>query len=143
VQRLPTNSEATAPMSAGVAAQAAAQSALSEREDPSLTEPRERLSAAIHRYQDVMTRIEGARLQLEISRTAYRYRYRVITPAEVASSPKKPIAPIVGIASVLGALLFGLLAAAFADWSAGRILETWQVRRLLKLEVLTELDPPL
>ena len=143
VQRLPTGGGATAPMSAGVAAQAAAQAALSEREDPSLTEPRERLSAAIHRYQDVMTRIEGARLQLEISRTAYRYRYRVITPAEVASAPKKPIAPIVGIASVLGALLFGLLSAAFADWSAGRILETWQVRRLLKLEVLTELDPPL
>ena len=32
--------------------------------------------------------------------------------------------------------------AAFADWSAGLILETWQVRRVLKLDVLSELDPP-
>jgi hypothetical protein len=115
----------------------------SEREDPSLAAPRERLSRAIARYQDVMARIDSAKLQLDISRTAYRYRYRVITPAEVAGSPKKPIAPLVGIASVLGALLVGLLAAAFADWSRGVILETWQVRRVLKLDVLSELDPPL
>jgi uncharacterized protein involved in exopolysaccharide biosynthesis len=115
----------------------------SEREDPSLAAPRERLARAISRYQDVMAHIDSAKLQLDISRTAYRYRYRVITPAEVAGAPKKPIAPLIGIVSVLGALLVGLLAAAFADWSRGVILETWQVRRVLKLDVLSELDPPL
>ncbi len=116
--------------------------AVPEREDPALTAPRERLEAAIRRYQELQARIESAKLQLDIVRTAYQYRYRVITPAEVAAAPKKPIALIVGLASVLGAALAGLLAAAFADWSRGLILETWQVRRVLKLEVLTELDPP-
>ena len=129
----------TASAAALAAAQATAQA---EREDPTLVAPRERLTAAIHRYQDVMANIESAKLQAEISRTAYRYRYRVITPAEVAVGPKKPIATIVGIASLLGAALIALLAAALADWSAGIILETWQIRRALKLEVLTELDPP-
>jgi uncharacterized protein involved in exopolysaccharide biosynthesis len=111
-------------------------------EDPALAAPHERLSRAIGRYQDVMARIEGAKLQLDISRTAYQYRYRVITPAEVAIAPKKPISQIVGFASVLGAILIAYLAAALSDWSKGVILETWQVRRMLKLDVLTELDPP-
>jgi uncharacterized protein involved in exopolysaccharide biosynthesis len=139
VSTRPSAGGITASQSALAAAQAAAQA---EREDPTLVAPRERLTAAIHRYQDVMANIESAKLQAEISRTAYRYRYRVITPAEVAVGPKKPIATIVGIASLLGAALIALLAAAIADWSAGIILETWQVRRALKLEVLTELDPP-
>jgi uncharacterized protein involved in exopolysaccharide biosynthesis len=130
------------PTAAQTALQAAQAAAQAEREDPALVAPRERLTAAIHRYQDVMANIESAKLQADISRTAYRYRYRVITPAEVAVGPKKPIATIVGIASLLGAALIALLAAALADWSAGIILETWQVRRALKLEVLTELDPP-
>jgi uncharacterized protein involved in exopolysaccharide biosynthesis len=116
--------------------------AVSEREDPVFAAPRERLSRAISRYQDVMARIDAAKLQLDISRTAYQYRYRVITPAEVALAPKKPIAQLVGIASLLGSLLVAFLVAAFADWSAGLILETWQVRRVLKLDVLSELDPP-
>jgi hypothetical protein len=124
------------------AAPLAAQSATADREDPTLSAPRSRLEDAIRSYQDIEGRIESAKLQLDIVRTAYQYRYRVITPAEVASGPKKPVALLVGLASVVGAAFAGLLAAAFADWSRGLILETWQVRRLLKLEVLTELDPP-
>ncbi len=131
------------PATASLGPSGAAPRAVAEREDPSFAAPRERLSRAIARYQDVMARIDSAKLQLDISRTAYRYRYRVITPAEVAVGPKKPIATIVGLASVLGALLIALLATALTDWSAGLILETWQVRRALKLDVLTELDPPL
>jgi hypothetical protein len=89
----------------------------------------------------VTSRIEAAKLQLEISKTSYRYRYRVVTPAEVARAPTKPVSQLVGLASVLGALIIALAAAALSDWSAGFILETWQVRRLLRLEVLSELDP--
>jgi hypothetical protein len=43
---------------------------------------------------------------------------------------------------VLGAILVALLSAATADWLTGRVLETWQVRRRLKLEVLGEFDQP-
>jgi uncharacterized protein involved in exopolysaccharide biosynthesis len=119
-----------------------AQSAAAEREDPALAAPRARLEDAIRHYQDIESRIDGAKLQLDIIRTAYSYRYRVITPAEVAPGPKKPIALMVAIASVLGGALFGVLAAVFADWASGILLEAWQVRRILKLEILTELDPP-
>lgn len=146
VDATPTSGGSTAAPRPIVAANgvgtAAAQNPVIERENLSLAAPRERLSRAIGRYQDVMARIDSAKLQLDISRAAYRYRYRVITPAEVSAAPKKPIAAIVGVVSVLAALLIALLAGAFADWSAGVILETWQVRRVLKLDVLSELDPP-
>lgn len=114
----------------------------SGQQDPSLAPLRSQLDAAIYRYQNVMANIESAKLELDITRAAFRYRYSEITPAEVARGPKKPIALLVGIASVIGGVLLAMLGAAAADWQTGRILETWQVRRRLKLEVLGEFEPP-
>jgi uncharacterized protein involved in exopolysaccharide biosynthesis len=113
------------------------------QQDPSLAPARSRLDAAIFRYQNVMANIDSAKLELDITRTAFRYRYSVITPAELPRGPKKPIALLVGMGSVLAAIVIAMLGAAAADWQTGRVLETWQVRRRLKLEVLGELEPPL
>jgi uncharacterized protein involved in exopolysaccharide biosynthesis len=113
------------------------------QQDPSLAPARSRLDAAIFRYQNVMANIDSAKLELDITRTAFRYRYSVITPAELPRGPKKPIALLVGVGSVLGAIVVAMLGAASADWQGGRILEAWQVKRRLKLEVLGELEPPL
>ncbi|MDP9151549.1 MAG: hypothetical protein M3O36_16635 [Myxococcota bacterium] len=110
--------------------------------DPSLAPARKRLEAAIERYQDIQARIDSAKLELDISRTAYRYRYSVITPAEVPRVPKKPVALLVGIGSVLAAVLLAILGAAATDRYRGHVLETWEVRRRLKLDVLGELEPP-
>jgi Mrp family chromosome partitioning ATPase len=44
---------------------------------------------------------------------------------------------------VLGAAVVALLGAAAADWRAGRVLETWQLRSQLKIDVLGELDAKL
>jgi hypothetical protein len=139
---------ATAPARPFVVAPAAQSGAgpsakqVSPREDPSLAPARERLDSAIRSYQEVMGRIDSQTLELDFQRTAVRYRYSVQTAAEVPRSPKKPIALLVGIGSVLGAILVALLSAATADWLTGRVLETWQVRRRLKLEVLGEFDQP-
>ena len=116
--------------------------AASLREEPALAPARERLEAAIYRYQDVMARIDAAKLELDISRTEFRYRYSVITPAEVPRGPTRPIGMIVGVASLVGAMLAALLGAAGADLVEGRILEPWQLRRRFKIEVLGEFEPP-
>ncbi len=112
------------------------------REDPALAPSRERLDAAIRRYQDVMARIDAAKLELDISRTAFRYRYSVITPAEVPRGPNKPLGTIIGGASLIGAVIAALLAATAADMLRGRILEPWQVKRHFNIEVLGEFEPP-
>jgi len=102
---------------------------------------RSKLDAAIHAYQDVADRIDAANIELEIARTAFKYRYTVVTPAEVPKKPKKPIGWIIGLCSLPGALLLAILFAAAADAWRGRFLEEWQVRRKLKLDVLGELEP--
>jgi uncharacterized protein involved in exopolysaccharide biosynthesis len=99
-----------------------------------------RLEAEIRSYQDVSGRIEAANIELDIARTAFKYRYAVVTPAEVPHAPKKPIGLLIGVGSVLGAVLLAILSAAGADTMRGRILEPWQVRRSLKVEVLGELE---
>jgi uncharacterized protein involved in exopolysaccharide biosynthesis len=99
-----------------------------------------RLEAAIKSYDEVSGRIEAANIELDIARTAFKYRYAVVTPAEIPRGPKKPIGLLIGVASVLGAVLLAILSAAGADTMRGRILEPWQVRRSLKVEVLGELE---
>jgi uncharacterized protein involved in exopolysaccharide biosynthesis len=101
------------------------------------------LGLAIHGYEDLMARIDAANIELDITRTAYKYRYTVVTPAEVPSRPKKPIAAYVGAGSIVGGALLAMIVAAFADLAAGLILEGWQVRRRLKVEVLGEVELPL
>lgn len=101
---------------------------------------RSRLEAAIQGYEETMAHIDAANIELEITRTAYKYRYTVLTPAELPTKPKKPIAQLLGVGSVLGGVVLAFLVAAIADVVGGLILESWQVRRRLKLEVLGEID---
>jgi uncharacterized protein involved in exopolysaccharide biosynthesis len=114
---------------------------LAPGEDPQTQLARSKLEGAIRRDQEAVARIEAANMELEVARTAFKYRYTVVTPAEVPRGPNKPVGPMVGIGSVIGAALLALLLAAAADRRSGRILEQWQVERGLKLEVLGEFDP--
>jgi hypothetical protein len=66
----------------------------------------------------------------------------VVTPAEVPKSPKKPTAAVIGIGSVIGALLLAFLLPAGVDSWSGRVLEEWQIPRRLKLEILGQYHVP-
>jgi uncharacterized protein involved in exopolysaccharide biosynthesis len=112
-----------------------------ERDGPLQLEE-SKLSSAIHAYEDAMGRIDSARVELDVTRAAYKYRYTVVTPAELPRSPKKATPKAIAIGSVIGGFLFALLLAAGLDMATGSILESWQVRRRLKLQVLGELDRP-
>ena len=99
---------------------------------------RQKLQSATIKYQDLMDRIDSARIELETARAAFKYRYSVVIAPEVSKSPKKPNVPVV----VGGGLLLAfLLAFAFpmgADLATGRVMESWQAERRLKLPVLGE-----
>ena len=101
-----------------------------------------RLGSAIRSYEDAMGSVDRAKVELDVTRAAYKYRYTVVTPAEVPRHPKKATANIVAVGSVLGGALLALLLAAAADMAGGIVLEPWQVRRRLKIDVLGELDIP-
>jgi uncharacterized protein involved in exopolysaccharide biosynthesis len=127
---------------AGTAAEIDPLPVLNPDRDGPLRLEESKLTSAIREYEDAMGRIDSARVELEITRAAYKYKYTVVTPAELPKSPKKATARTVAIGSVVGAVLLALLLAAGLDLARGSILETWQVRRRLKLQVLGELDRP-
>jgi hypothetical protein len=101
-----------------------------------------RLSLAMRAYQDALTRLDAAKVELDITRTISQHRYTVLSPAEVPRKPRKATASVVAAGGVMGGAIFAILLAAAIDWVTGRILESWQIRRRLKLDVLAELDKP-
>jgi len=110
--------------------------------DGALQIAQSKLGSAIRAYADAVARTDAARVELDITRTAYKHRYIVVTPAELPKKPKKATAQIIGAASIVGAALLAILLAAVADLATGAILESWQVRRRLKIDLLAELDMP-
>jgi hypothetical protein len=111
-------------------------------EDGQLQLEQSKLDAAIRAYQDTMARIEAAKAELDVTSTAYKHRYVVVTPAMVPGRPKKPVVRNVAVGSLLGGMLLAVLLASGLDLASGHLFEAWQIRRQLKLEVLGEFDSP-
>ncbi len=112
-----------------------------ERDGP-LQLAQSELALAIRAYEDALVRLDATKVELDITGAAYKHRYTVVTPAELPKSPKKATAQLVGVGAVFGGALLALLIAAGMDMVAGLVLESWQVRRRLRLDVLGELDNP-
>jgi len=109
-------------------------------EDPAVTVARMRLQQSAQKYADLETRIDGAKIELDIAKTAHKYRYSIVRPAEVSKRPQKPN-PIV----LVGALLALMVAMSFGGVVAserrrGAIVEPWQLERKLGVPVLGEVD---
>jgi uncharacterized protein involved in exopolysaccharide biosynthesis len=129
------------PAPATLAALTSSSSPLVLEEDPTVTVARMKLQEAAQKYADLETRIDGAKIELDIAKTAHKYRYNIVRPAEVTRRPSRP--------NPIG-LLMGLVLLAFVapfgggllrERRRGRFVERGQVERLLKLPVLGELKP--
>ena len=99
---------------------------------------RQKLQSATIKYQDLMDRIDSARIELETARAAFKYRYSVVVAPEVSKSAKKPNVPLVVGVGLLLALLLAFAVPMGADLATGRVMEAWQAERRLKLPVLGE-----
>ena len=119
------------------------ETALVVREDPpELAEARAALRAASVKYEELEDRIDAARIELATAQAAFKYRYRVVLPPEL---PKKPIRPDSVRIWAGGGLLALLLAFAVAigrDLLGGRFVASAQVRRLLRVPLLAEVNGP-
>lgn len=99
---------------------------------------RQKLQNATIKYQDLMDRIDSARIELETARAAFKYRYTVVIAPEVSRSAQKPNVPLVLGGGFLLALLLALGLPMAADLASGRVVESWHAERRLKLPVLGE-----
>ncbi|MFO0600864.1 MAG: hypothetical protein U0228_36475 [Myxococcaceae bacterium] len=111
-------------------------------DDPLVEFARNNLRVASAKYEELLMRIDSARIEQDTARAAFKYRYSIVRPASV---PKKPIKPDVGLVVIAGlaaAFVIALLAGALRDWASGRLVEPWQVERALKLPVLSQVKLP-
>jgi len=109
--------------------------------EPPLGYAQSRLKSAMAEYEDLLERLEGARIELDTARAAFKYRYGVISPAQVPKRPVRPGPAFLAIGLLL-ALFSAVGAAVLADVGRGRIVESWQVERFMGLEVLGEVTRP-
>jgi hypothetical protein len=128
------------PSSGGGGRRSITQAALSGvdlAEDPLVDFARNNLRVASAKYEDLMMRIDGARIEQDTARAAFKYRYSVVRPASVPKKPAKPNVPVLLGAVLALSILAGLLAGAARDLLRGAFVEAWQVERALNLRVLS------
>jgi uncharacterized protein involved in exopolysaccharide biosynthesis len=109
-----------------------------EQDDPRLEYERGQLRLLLRQYTGMLERIEGARMELDTVKAAFKYRYTVITPPLLPKKPYRPRPPLLVMAGLLGGLLFGVFAAVVVDLRSGKVLERWQIERRLGVPVLAE-----
>src|SRR5207253_56188 len=63
------------------------------------------------KYQDLMGRLDAARIELDTARAAFKYRYGVVRPAQIPKNADKPKAAVLLGGGFVAGLLLGLLAA--------------------------------
>jgi hypothetical protein len=112
---------------------------LREDRDPAMVYARARLRDAMDKVALLRAQVQGAQIDLETAEAAFKYRYTVVTPAQLPRQPIKPDVPLVMIAAFIAALLAGIMAAVWRDVRSGRVIEGWQIERLLGQPILGEL----
>lgn len=119
---------------------AAASAKLPVADDPDLSMAQARLGNALRKSDEIMARLEGARIELAIAVADFKHRYVVIEEPEVPPGPlKAKKQPLFFAAAVLAALLLGAGAATLREYRKGRLVEVWQVRQL-GLDLLGEIE---
>ena len=118
---------------------AAAQLLPSPQDDPQLALARAKLSTAASHYDELLRRIDSAKIELDVTRAAFKYRYVVVRGPELPKKPRKPNVPLLVIGGLVAVAFLSFLLAGLRDLVSGRLLERWQVEQKLKLPVLGEL----
>jgi uncharacterized protein involved in exopolysaccharide biosynthesis len=91
-------------------------------------------------HQQILKRIDAARMERDIAQASFKYRYTVLTPPDFPRKPVKPNARAISLGGVVAGLLLGVFAAVARDVLSGRLLESWQVKCSLDLPVLAEFE---
>jgi len=113
-----------------------------EKEAQAVEFAKARMNVALSKYDELLERIDSAKIELATARAAFKYRYSVIRPAQRPKKADKPNVPIIMALGAFAAVALAVLAAVLADVRTGRVLESWQVQRLLGVPVIAEVNRP-
>ncbi|MBK7857915.1 MAG: hypothetical protein IPJ65_04665 [Archangiaceae bacterium] len=107
-------------------------------DDPAVDYARNNLRVAAAKSEELMMRIDSARIEQDTARAAFKYRFSVVRPASVPKEPIKPDVLILVVLTLMVALGGAIAAGALRDASKGRYVESWQVERTLNMKVLAQ-----
>lgn len=105
-------------------------------DSPQVAYAQSRLKMATNDYEDLLARLQDAKIELETARAAFKYRFNIVTPAEVPKKPFKPRVPLLLAGGIFVGVMFGVFAATALDFISGRVVERWQVQRQIGLPIL-------
>lgn len=120
----------------------AAMTASELSDDPLVEFSRNSLRVVSAKYEELMMRIDAARIEQDTARAAFKYRYSVVRPATVPKKVLTPNVPMLLVGSLLLALGCALFTGALLDVWRGRLVEAWQVEARLDLPVISEVTTP-
>jgi uncharacterized protein involved in exopolysaccharide biosynthesis len=88
---------------------------------------------------EIRERLESARIELATSQAGFKYRYGIVRPTQMPRGPVKPNMPMILIAGLIAGLGLAVFAAVAIDLIRGRVVEPWQVDRLVGVPVVLRL----
>ncbi len=115
-------------------------SALRLQRDPAAVYAHARLRDAMDKYAALRAQAQKAQMDLETARAAFKYRYNVVSPPEFPRKPVSPKVPLIIVAAFIAALFAGVFFAVVADLRKGRLVERFQIERMLDRPLLGEID---
>jgi hypothetical protein len=111
-------------------------------DQPKVTAARLKLVATVNKYEELMGRLDSARLELHAAQATFKYRYVITAPAELPRSPDKPILLMIVLLGTVFTVALAIGAAGVRELARGRFVEPWQVRRKLPVPLLAEVEEP-
>ena len=111
---------------------------LIETDDPRLAFEQRQLELLLRQHSYLLDRIDAARVELDTAQAAFKYRYSVITPPLTPKKPYKDLRLAMVAASILGGLALAVFVSTASDLHGRRVVERWQMERVLGLRVLAE-----
>jgi hypothetical protein len=110
-----------------------------ETDDREIEFAKKQLRFQMETYDRLMEKIDGANMELQTARVAFKHRYLVIRPPQVPRIADQPKPAKVLGGGIAAALVLALLAAAAADLRTGRIFQKWQIERAAGIPVIAEI----
>lgn len=111
-------------------------------EDPEMTYAQSRLKIATSDYESLLDRLEGARIELETARAAFKYRFETVLPPEMPRKANSPNVKLIGVGGVLFAAMLAVFGVVAIELLDGRFREPWQVRMSLRLPIVARVRTP-
>jgi uncharacterized protein involved in exopolysaccharide biosynthesis len=111
-----------------------------ENQDPDIASARNQLLNALDAYDDLLGRISGATIELDVANAAFKYRYSVIGRPKLPEKPDKPNIPLVLVMGLVAGVVVSTGFALGLEVLGQRLLLPWQVERQLHLPYLGGVD---